>query len=363
MRELGIPVDDREGLLFLSTLGVGGGGSAVDLFAHLPGALAREKLSVLVRLSTPAADHADIRVVVADEAGDGGVADDISDRGFRNPATDGGQPVTSGCPNPTIAGLDQRRYHAQATILNFDMRLLPIYLVPTKMSQVDSSWEYDRDAGIIYSGRQTTRGKKYSFDYMHTDFTPEALRTVGPLSPNDPIQKKFTALPSQTAQVDATVKQQAKDARTPYDKVIAIFNFFSRANRFTYSQQTKVGTSGSDIVDFLTNRQGFCEQYSAAMAWLVRAAGIPARVAFGFTKGSAQKGSTYTLTNLNLHAWTEVYFERFGWVPFDPTPATAIAGSVSTPWAPHPNLPSTGQTGQNDDPRTGQNPAAGPSAS
>src|SRR5437763_8933547 len=99
------------------------------------------------------------------------------------------------------------------------------------------------------------------------------------------------------------------------------------------------------------------------MAWLVRAAGIPARVAFGFTKGSAQKGSTYTLTNLNLHAWTEVYFERFGWVPFDPTPATAIAGSVSTPWAPNPNLPSTGQTGQNDDPRIGQNPGAGPSAS
>ena len=45
------------------------------------------------------------------------------------------------------------------------------------------------------------------------------------------------------------------------------------------------------------------------MAWLVRAAGIPARVAFGFTNGSKRDGDTYTLTNLNLHAWTEVYFD------------------------------------------------------
>ena len=44
--------------------------------------------------------------------------------------------------------------------------------------------------------------------------------------------------------------------------------------------------AAAHIVDFLHNKRGFCEQYAAAMAWLVRAAGIPARVAFGFTRGS-----------------------------------------------------------------------------
>ena len=60
------------------------------------------------------------------------------------------------------------------------------------------------------------------------------------------------------------------------------------------------------------------------MAWLVRQAGYPARVAFGFTRGSTgQPGATVTLTNLNLHAWTEVYFAGIGWVPFDATPAAS----------------------------------------
>jgi len=37
------------------------------------------------------------------------------------------------------------------------------------------------------------------------------------------------------------------------------------------------------------------------------------------------------LTNRNLHAWTEVYFTGFGWVPFDPTPAGDVIGSRRTP--------------------------------
>ena len=101
---------------------------------------------------------------------------------------------------------------------------------------------------------------------------------------------------------------------------MAIYDYFSRHD-FTYSLQTQGGTSGEDIVNFLDSKQGFCQQYAAAMAWMVRAAGIPARVAFGFTNGTSRDGNSTTLTNLNLHAWTEVYFgPSYGWVPFDATP-------------------------------------------
>jgi hypothetical protein len=56
------------------------------------------------------------------------------------------------------------------------------------------------------------------------------------------------------------------------------------------------------------------------------------------------------LTNLNLHAWTEVYFQGYGWVPFDATPASAVPGSARTAWAPDTSLPQT------------EEPTAGPSA-
>jgi hypothetical protein len=70
---------------------------------------------------------------------------------------------------------------------------------------------------------------------------------------------------------------------------------------------------------------------------MVRQAGIPSRVAFGFSRGtpSANEKNTWILTNQNLHAWTEVYFGgRIGWVPFDATPASSVAGSTRTDWAP-----------------------------
>jgi hypothetical protein len=57
-------------------------------------------------------------------------------------------------------------------------------------------------------------------------------------------------------------------------------------------------------------------------------------VAFGFTRGSGARNGEYTLTNLNLHAWTEVYFDGFGWVPFDATPSNGVPGSTRTAWAP-----------------------------
>ncbi|MET0492048.1 MAG: transglutaminase domain-containing protein, partial [Actinoplanes sp.] len=83
------------------------------------------------------------------------------------------------------------------------------------------------------------------------------------------------------------------------------------------------------------NKAGYCQQYAAAMAWMVREAGIPARVAFGFTKGSTRDGDAYILTNRNAHAWTEVYLDGFGWIPFDATPAAAVVGSTRSDWAPN----------------------------
>ncbi|GAB3941396.1 hypothetical protein GCM10027614_26640 [Micromonospora vulcania] len=162
-------------------------------------------------------------------------------------------------------------------------------------------------------------------------------------------------------EVETLVKELVQGKRTDYDRVFAIYQHFSADNGFSYRLSTVSGSSGQDIVNFLTNKVGYCQQYAAAMAWLVRAAGIPARVAFGFTNGSNQDGNTYTLTNRNLHAWTEVYFDGFGWVPFDATPAGSVTGSTRSAWAPdndapEPSSPSTGATGAPEGPDASAGP-------
>jgi hypothetical protein len=231
------------------------------------------------------------------------------------------------------------------------MQLLPVYSQPVKITNLDGAWFFEKSTSLVYSGREFSYGKQYSFEYQHTDFSVAALRGARPLPSDDPIQQQNTQVPHDQTVVDK-VTQLTTGKNNDYDKVLALYNYFSKENGFVYALSTAFGTTGSDIDNFLDKKQGYCEQYASALAWMVRAAGIPARVAFGFTKGGNHdvKNKTWTLTNFNLHAWTEVYFAGFGWVPFDATPAASIAGSDPQTWAPDVNkvdTPGGSSTGGN----------------
>jgi Transglutaminase-like superfamily len=67
------------------------------------------------------------------------------------------------------------------------------------------------------------------------------------------------------------------------------------------------------------------------MALMLRYLGIPARVAAGFTSGSYNSEKRrFTVTDHNAHTWVEVWFQGWGWLPFDPTPAR---GELSGPYS------------------------------
>lgn len=79
------------------------------------------------------------------------------------------------------------------------------------------------------------------------------------------------------------------------------------------------------IDDFLFNtRQGFCEHYSSSFTFLMRAAGIPARVVTGYQGGEKNDISDYyTVHQYDAHAWSEVWLPERGWIRVDPTAAVA----------------------------------------
>jgi transglutaminase-like putative cysteine protease len=85
------------------------------------------------------------------------------------------------------------------------------------------------------------------------------------------------------------------------------------------------------LVSFLlSQRFGYCQQFSGAMTLLLRMDGIPARVAAGFLPGTRDPGaSAFEVSAREAHEWVEVYFSGIGWVPFDPTPAAPRAGSAT----------------------------------
>jgi hypothetical protein len=79
------------------------------------------------------------------------------------------------------------------------------------------------------------------------------------------------------------------------------------------------------VDDFLfRTRRGFCEHYASAFVFLMRAAGVPARVVTGYQGGERNPLGNYLIVRgRDAHAWAEVWLEGRGWVRVDPTAAVA----------------------------------------
>jgi len=88
-------------------------------------------------------------------------------------------------------------------------------------------------------------------------------------------------------------------------------------------QPPRLGTHSVDEFLFDTKR-GFCEHYASSFTFLMRAAGIPARVVTGYQSGEFnQLGNYLIVRQADAHAWAEVWLAERGWVRVDPTAAVA----------------------------------------
>ena len=84
-----------------------------------------------------------------------------------------------------------------------------------------------------------------------------------------------------------------------------------------------LGNDGIDEFLFST-RRGFCEHYAGAFTFLMRAAGVPARVVTGYQGGEFNRlGNYFIVRQSDAHAWSEVWLRDRGWVRVDPTAAVA----------------------------------------
>lgn len=83
----------------------------------------------------------------------------------------------------------------------------------------------------------------------------------------------------------------------------------------------------NEIDDFLFGtRKGFCEHYASSFVFLMRAAGVPARVVTGYQGGEYNGfGGYYIVRQSDAHAWAEAWLSGRGWVRIDPTAAIAPA--------------------------------------
>jgi transglutaminase-like putative cysteine protease len=353
---------------FLDRFGTGPGGGDGD--GGPPGAAAQVDLSALLQSNLTKREQFEMVRVTTTESAPYylrlGIADQVDNAGFKSaPLTSDADSVTRPLREyvPPSNVVSKGEYRATVDVVNLDSNLAPVYSQVIGVSGLDNAWFYDDTTGQVFTRRPgvSVNGKRFTVTYVRLQYTPAVLRTAGPIAPNDQGSRALTRVPI-VEEVTDLVSGLVAGKTNEYDKVRAIYDYFTKpSNNFVYSLTTVKGDSGNAIVDFLNAKQGFCVQYAAAMAWLVRAAGYPARVAFGFTRGSGARDGVYSLTNLNLHAWTEVFFPDFGWVPFDTTPTSSILGSAPSAWAPDATVPTLDDPSASAGPSGAANP--GPSLS
>ncbi len=108
------------------------------------------------------------------------------------------------------------------------------------------------------------------------------------------------------------------------DQARRLTDHLRNSGQYKYSLDASVQDSNIDAVeDFLFNRkQGHCEYFASALTLMLRAVGIPARLASGFKGGDTNASTGYFIVQQrHSHVWVEAFLDQ-QWVILDPTPAS-----------------------------------------
>jgi protein-glutamine gamma-glutamyltransferase len=113
-------------------------------------------------------------------------------------------------------------------------------------------------------------------------------------------------------------------ASSDEDYVAKVLDKF-RSEDFGYTLRPGTMSSQHPIDEFMfDSRKGFCEHYASAFVFMMRVAGVPARVVAGYQGGEINPvNKTVIVHQFDAHAWAEVWIEEKGWVRVDPTAAVS----------------------------------------
>jgi transglutaminase-like putative cysteine protease len=314
----------------LGGFGAGTGTGGISPFAALKGQLNRDKATPLMNVHVASSGRPQpfyARSNVLDRfTGSGwsasghGATEDIATTSFgTQPATD--QPDTS-------------TYQVDVSITGLTGNA-PVFTVPRSVLGLGSASQWS-DQDQLLLGSSVSSGDQFSESVAQPQPTVAALDAAPQAS--GPEMARWLVQPDVPRYVTDLVAQITKGKQTPYARARAISDWFADpANGFVYSLKTTKGDSGNDLVDFLQQRSGFCQQYAAAMGVMLRLAGVPSRVVLGYMHPAPNSNGNFTITTLDAHAWVEAFFPGSGWVPFDPTPTAGLIGGKKTDlaWAPH----------------------------
>lgn len=145
-------------------------------------------------------------------------------------------------------------------------------------------------------------------------------------------ESHFLQLPETLSpRIAELAKNITQNVHTPYEKAVALRDFLR--NNYKYKLYAEPVPQGKESVEYFLFelKEGHCEYFAAALTVLARCAGLPARVATGFSPGNYNALTRrIEVYEYHAHAWTQIFIANTGWLTFDAVPPEEIV-SETTP--------------------------------
>jgi transglutaminase-like putative cysteine protease len=183
-------------------------------------------------------------------------------------------------------------------------------------------WAFSTTSGVDHLPERRLQAKRpldQRFQYhviSYLDMPDTAL--------NQTARDRHLALPAHANPRSREFARQRRAAAPSDRDYIQDTLTFYREQPFVYTlNPPELGLHTIDEFLFQT-RRGFCEHYASSFVFLMRAAGIPARIVAGYQGGKVNPFENYLLVyQYDAHAWAEVWLPEQGWQRVDPTAAVA----------------------------------------
>ncbi|WP_158602247.1 transglutaminase TgpA family protein [Cohnella endophytica] len=262
---------------------------------------------------------------------------------------------------PRAPGVKTVEVVQTVTVLRKDK--IPVLFGAGPVSSV-SELKSDNNAGLKWNpeeweARWTKSARVESYSIVSQVAVLDVKGLQGAPAPSSIDVAPYLQLPdSLPDRVRELAKEKTAGLTNDYDKAKELESYlketFPYTNKPDLTRQTN-RTNGDFVDAFLFEiKEGYCDYFSTSFVVMARSIGLPTRWVKGYATGYDPSRSererfggpiatpdpsgagTYTVRNADAHSWAEVYFEGYGWIPFEPTsgftvPQPLPQGEVSQP--------------------------------
>ena len=228
-------------------------------------------------------------------------------------------------------GSESRGALQSIVVLARSVGVLPAAARPTYVS-TDAPVRQGADATLLPEPH-LVRGDRYLVLSDGSQAPGDRLRDTPRAAVPADVARSYLQLPRVSPRVAALAAEVTAGETTTYGRVRALEDWI--ADRTTVTRDALGVPAGADLLEafLLDARSGPPERAATSMAVMLRALGIPARIATGFLPGTRTGADRrFLVRSRDAHAWVEVWFPTRGWQRFDPTGLAPDAHGTESVW-------------------------------